>query len=153
MSASRYAPSRTFRAGQRVSQVVDRAHIGTSRPSLLAASSAAWSARSCAPDQRSARVRQPLEHPSACAQWARSWHVEEAAKEGTASIVARTIDTSSSRPGASVSRFHARIVTHFRPSPGGEAGHLDAQRCARSGPTRSQVGVDRAHQQRAVEQP
>ena len=106
----------------------------------------------CAQLHTGSAVRGEAGSRFACPQWARSWHVEEAAKERTAGIVARTIDTSSSRPGASVSRFHARIVTHFRPSPEGEAGHLDAQRCARSGPTRSQVGVDRAHQQRAVEQ-
>ena len=38
---------------------------------------------------------------------------------------------------AFVSRFYARTVAHFRPSPGGEAGHWDAQRCACSGPTKT----------------
>jgi hypothetical protein len=45
----------------------------------------------------------------------------------------RTSDTSSSRPGASVSRFSARSFAHFHHRPGGEAGHWDAQRCAHSG--------------------
>jgi hypothetical protein len=71
LPASRCAQLRTFRAGQRVSQVVDGAHIGTSRPSLLAASSAAWTARSCAPGQRSRRVRQALGLRTMGAQLAR----------------------------------------------------------------------------------
>lgn len=74
---------------------------------LLAVSSAAWTARRCAP-QGGADIRLP------CAQWARSWHVAEAAKEGMAGVVTRIIDTSSSQPGASVSRFPVRTITRFR---------------------------------------
>jgi hypothetical protein len=50
----------------------------------------------------------------ACPQWARSWHVEEAAKEGTAGIVAHTIDTSPGQPGRSISRFPARSFAHVQ---------------------------------------
>jgi hypothetical protein len=149
LPASRCAPLRTFRTGQRVSQVVDCAHAGTSQPSLLAASSVAWRARSCTPD-RAVREGQAIAwRAHNGAQFPRSRasrrvkpsrrlrairHVGEAAKEGTADIVARTIDTSSSRPGASVCRFHARMVTHIQDRPA------------------SQVGVDLAHRQHADRQ-
>ena len=47
-----------------------------------------------------------------------SWHVEEAAKEGTAGVELRTVDTSPGQPGRSISGFPARSF------------------CAPSGPTR-----------------
>ena len=123
MHASRCAPLCTFTAGQRVSQVVDCAHIDTSRPSLLAASSVAWIARSCAPGQRSGRVKHRLD----CAQWARSWHVGEAAKEGTAGVEVRTIDTSPGRPGSQVGVDHARQKRADRRAPATIDVQLDGQ--------------------------
>ena len=90
----------------------------------------------CAQLRTGSAVREGPTVACACAQWARSWHVGEAAKEGTAGVEVRTIDTSSSRPGASVSRFPCAQRYALPDRPGGEAGHWDAQRCARSGPTR-----------------
>jgi hypothetical protein len=72
-----------------------------------------------------------------CAQWARSWHAKEAAKEGTAGVIARTINTSPGQPDGPSAAFLRVALRMFR-------ANLEAKSVSIMRTRSAQIGVQSA---------